>query len=118
MEDFGKRIKELRNKQNLSQEAFSDKIKVHVTHVSRYERDKSIPSLEVAIKMAEVLGISLDEMVYGQSDKKARVQIKDHELLKLFNKTQQLNEDQQKTVKDLLSAFLLKADLTQKLKDG
>ena len=115
MEDFGKRLKELRTAKNFSQEAFAQMIGVHVTHLSRYERCKSVPSLEVAEKMATTLGISLDEMVYGQQNEKALTHIVDNELLNLFNKTQQLPEDQKKTVMDLMSAFLLKANLRQEL---
>ena len=115
MEDFGKRLKELRTAKNFSQEAFAQLIGVHVTHLSRYERGKSVPSLEVAEKMANTLGISLDEMVYGQQNEKARSHIVDNKLLNLFNKTQQLPEDQKKTVMDLMSAFLLKANLRQEL---
>ncbi len=53
--------------------------------------------------------------VYGQQNEKARTHIADNELLNLFNKTQQLSDDQKKTVMDLLSAFLLKASLRQEL---
>jgi hypothetical protein len=59
--------------------------------------------------------MSLDELVYGQQNEKVRHQLSDNELLSLFNKTQQLSDDQKKTVKDVLSAFLLKANLTQQL---
>jgi len=88
---------------------------VHVTNLSKYERDKSIPSLEIAEKMSTSLEVSLDELVYGQQNEKARVHIADNELLNLFNKTQQLSDDQKKTVMELLSAFLLKANLKQQL---
>ncbi len=74
-----------------------------------------MPSLEIAEKMANALDMSLDEMVYGQQNEKARVRIADNELLSLFNKTQQLPDDQKKTVMDLLSAFLLKSSLKQQL---
>ncbi|NQY07694.1 MAG: transcriptional regulator, partial [Flavobacteriaceae bacterium] len=70
---------------------------------------------EIAEKMASALDISLDEMVYGQQNEKARIRIADNELLSLFNKTQQLPDDQKKTVVDLLSAFLLKSNLKQQL---
>jgi hypothetical protein len=46
---------------------------------------------------------------------KARIYIPDNELLHLFNKTQSLTDDKKKTVVDLLSAFLLKANLTKQL---
>jgi len=65
--------------------------------------------------MASVRDMSLDELVYGQQNEKARIRIADNELLSLFNKTQHLPDDQKKTVMDLLSAFLLKANLTQQL---
>jgi len=95
--------------------AFLLQFQVHVTNLSKYERNKSVPSLEIAEKMATALDMSLDEMVYGHQDEKARVRISDNELLSLFNKTQQLPDDQKKTVIDLLSAFLLKASLKQQL---
>ncbi len=89
------------------------KIGVHVTNLSKYERNISVPSLEIAEKMADALEMSLDELVYGQQNEKARIRIADNELLNLFNKTQDLPDDQKKTVKDLLSAFLLKSNLRQ-----
>lgn len=71
--------------------------------------------MEIAEKMADALEMSLDELVYGQQNEKARVRLADNELLNLFNKTQDLPDDQKKTVKDLLSAFLLKSNLRQQL---
>ena len=115
MEDFGANLKRFRSEKGFSQEAFAQMIGVHVTNLSKYERNKSIPSLEIAEKMAKALDMSLDQMVYGQQNEKARTHIVDNELLSLFNKTQQLSDDQKKTVVDLLSAFLLKANLTQQL---
>lgn len=73
----------------------------------------SIPSLEVAKRMAEVLEISLDRLVHGEN--KAQDTLEDTDLLTLFNKAQKLSKKQKETVKDFLSAFVLKADLTQKL---
>jgi hypothetical protein len=52
---------------------------------------------------------------YGPQNEKARVQITDNELLQLLSKTQDLADDQKKTVADLLSAFLLKANLSKQL---
>lgn len=65
--------------------------------------------------MASVLDISLDELDYGRQNEKARIYIADNELLNLFNKTQSLSDNQKKTVVELLSAFLLKANLTKQL---
>ena len=113
MNDFGSILKSLRNERGVSQEAFASKIGVHVTNLSKYERNLSIPSLEVAKRMADVLDVSLDKLAHGEN--KAQNTIEDTDLLSLFNKAQKLSDNQKQTVKDLLSAFVLKADLTQKL---
>ena len=60
MNNFGK---ELRNEKGFSQEVFASKVGIHVTNLSKYERNISIPSLEIAKKMAKVLSISLDQFV-------------------------------------------------------
>jgi hypothetical protein len=41
--------------------------------------------------------------------------LEDNDLMTLFHKVQKLSAKQKETVKDFLSAFVLKADLTQKL---
>lgn len=63
--------------------------------------------------MASALEMSLNEMVYDQQNEKARIRITDNVLVNLFNKTQQLPDDQKKTVIELLAAFLLKSNLKQ-----
>ncbi len=113
MNDFGAILKSLRNEKGFSQDAFASKIGIHVTNLSKYERNLSIPSLEVAKRMADVLEISLDRLAHGEN--KAQETIQDIDLLTLFNKAQNLSDKQKETVKDFLSAFVLKADLTQKL---
>ena len=42
-------------------------------------------------------------------------ELSDRDLVSLFGKVELLTDRQKETVKDFLSAFVLKADLTQKL---
>ncbi len=113
MSDFGTILKKLRSDKGFSQDAFAKEIGIHVTNLSKYERNISIPSLEVAKKMAQVLDITLDTLVYG--DDKAQQTLVDDQLLHLFGKAQSLDDSQKQTIIDLISAFVLKADLTHKL---
>ena len=113
MDGFGEQLKRLRNERGFSQEFLASKIGVHVTNLSKYERDLSTPSLEIAQKMAKAFDISLDQLVYGNN--KADVLLKDSQLLNLFTKTQNLPDNQKSTVKDLLEAFILKTNLQQQL---
>lgn len=113
MENFGERLKKMRSDRGLSQNLFAQQVGVHVTNLSKYERNLSMPSLDIAEKMATILQSTIDELVYGEQ--KANTRISDDELLNLFTKTALLPEKQKETVKDLLSAFLLKSNLTQQL---
>lgn len=113
MNDFGKNLKELRSEKGFSQEIFANKIGVHVTNLSKYERNISIPSLEIAEKMASTLNISLDRLVYG--DNKASNVIKDNQLLNLYTKAQDLSEENKNTIKDLLEAFIFKINVQKQL---
>lgn len=115
MATLGENIRRLRTAKDMRQAAFAERIGVHVTNLSKYERSHTLPSLEVAERMAEVLEVSLDELVRGTRDERARHAITDDQLLQLFAKTQRLDDHHRRTVADLLSAFLLKADLTQQL---
>jgi hypothetical protein len=63
--------------------------------------------------MAQVLEVSIDRLVHGEN--KAQNTQEDADLLNLFNMAQNLTKKQKETVKDLLSAFVLKADLAHKL---
>ncbi|MHC5354833.1 helix-turn-helix domain-containing protein [Myroides sp. LJL115] len=113
MKNFGKNLKELRTTKGFSQEVLASKIGIHVTNLSKYERNISVPSLEIAEKMAKTLSISLDELVYGNN--KAGNVLQDNQLLNLFTQTQQLNDNQKNTIKDLLEAFILKNNLQKQL---
>jgi transcriptional regulator with XRE-family HTH domain len=65
LKQFGENLKRLRVEKNISQEEMAKKIKVHANHLSRYERGLSAPSIEVVEKMAKLLDVSIDELVFG-----------------------------------------------------
>ena len=64
---FGKRLSELRKKQKLSQEELAKRAGIHTNVLGRYERGEASPSIEVAIKLAENLSVSVDYLI-GKSD--------------------------------------------------
>lgn len=115
MNQFAENLRQLRTDSGLRQAEFADSIGVHVTNLSKYERGKTLPSLEVAERMAQTLDVTLDELVHGPQEQRANAQISDQELLSLFSKAQQLNNDQKATVSELLSAFLFKAGIAKQL---
>jgi len=62
---LGERIRELRTKQNLSQEKFSLKIGMDRTYYSSVESGKRNISIENIQKIANGLGITLEELFKG-----------------------------------------------------
>jgi transcriptional regulator with XRE-family HTH domain len=62
---FGQRIRELRNSQGFSQEAFADKCGFVRTYMSRIETGTANPSLDAAKVLADGLGITLSELLQG-----------------------------------------------------
>lgn len=115
MASFGEHLKELRSEKNISQSDLADLISMHSTHISRYERDLTQPTLEVIKKIAEVLSVSSDALIYGSSDQQAKNKIKDTELLTMFNKVQSLDSKDITVIKSLLNAYILKTDLQKNL---
>jgi transcriptional regulator with XRE-family HTH domain len=62
---FGQRIRELRNKQGFSQEAFADRCGFVRTYMSRIETGTANPSLDAAKVLADGLGLTLSELLEG-----------------------------------------------------
>lgn len=66
LDTFGKRIRALRQDQNMSQIELRDRmekecgVNIGATYISELERKGITPSLEVAAAMARVLGVTLD----------------------------------------------------------
>ena len=60
---MGDRIKELRKKKRLTQEDLAEKIGVSFQYVSEIERGISMPSMQVFLKLLEVLDASADYLL-------------------------------------------------------
>lgn len=66
--ELSDRIKEERNKLNLSQDALANKLHVSRQAISKWEIGQSYPDLEKLIQLSDIFEITLDELVKG--DKK------------------------------------------------
>jgi len=62
---LGKRMRDLRDKQGFSQEAFADHCGLHRTAVSLIERGKRVPSLTTLLTISSGFGISVSELLRG-----------------------------------------------------
>jgi transcriptional regulator with XRE-family HTH domain len=112
---FGDNLKRIRTEKNLSQGELAGLLGMHATHLSRYERDVALPSVEVLAKIAEKLDVTTDMLIYGSTDDKVKSRIKDNDLLNMFSKVQALDKNELNCVKSLLEAYIFKKDLQHQL---
>ena len=60
---MGGRIKETRKMQGLTQEQLAEKVDVTLEYISQIERGLKMPSMQVFIKLVEVLDVSADYLL-------------------------------------------------------
>lgn len=66
IKESGKRIKELRKAEGLSQEDLADKMGVERSFISRIETGERGCSMDVAVRLVDVLHTSLDYLIFGE----------------------------------------------------
>ncbi len=109
--NFGDNLKKVRTDKNISQGELADMLGMHATHLSRYERNVTAPSIDILKKIADKLNVSTDILIYGSTDDKAKGNIKDNELLGMFTKVQSLDKNELNCVKSLLKAYIFQKDI-------
>ena len=65
---IGKRIKQLRREQYMSQETLAMRIDVSIPHMSNIENGKTKFSLQVLLSLAEALNVTPDALLVGLED--------------------------------------------------
>lgn len=56
-------LRELRKKNHITQRKLANDLHISQTSVSKYERKESLPDLEMAVKIADYFGVSLDDFI-------------------------------------------------------
>jgi len=113
--EFKDRLKQLRTAKKLSQNELATAIGVHVTNISRYERGENKPATDVLAKLANELNTTTDYLMNGSTEEAAISNLTDKELLSLFKQVSNLSAERQKVIKELIEAFVFKADIQNKL---
>ena len=80
MKSIGETIATLRKEKGMTQSQLAEKMNVTDKAVSKWERDLSCPDINTISKLAEVLGVSVEELLTAKKSEYADSKIKD-----LFN---------------------------------
>ena len=97
---FGERLQRIRKEREVSQEELAKRLGVHAPIIGRYERGEVKPSVEVAAKIADALGVSLDYLT-GLSD-----QLLDKKLVKQITELQRLDPEERSHILKTLDALI------------
>lgn len=68
MKNIGRKISELRKAKNMTQMDLADKMNISFQAVSNWERGNSMPDISKLPELAEILGVSVDELLGKKSE--------------------------------------------------
>jgi transcriptional regulator with XRE-family HTH domain len=100
--DFPERLAALRKEKGLTQKALAERVGLHVMQVYRYESGASQPTLDVIRRLALALGVSADELVFGDAERGP-----DDDLRLQFEAISRFDPQEKQVVKTLLDSLIL-----------
>ena len=99
---FPVRLIQLRKSLGLTQQTLAEAAQVHVNQIRRYEAGTAQPTLEALIRLAKVLHVSLDDLVFGEGERGP-----DDDMALLFEAINDFSEAEKETVRTVLSGMVL-----------
>lgn len=72
MAEVGKNIKKIRKEKNLTQDELAERLHCTRQTISNYENGKSEPDIELLIEIAGVLGVEINDLIYGLKKREKR----------------------------------------------
>lgn len=103
---LGKRIVELRKMKGLSQSDLAQRVSLSYAQIGRYETKGVQPPAEILKRMADALDTTVDFIVNGANDEKAKASLKDAELLRYFKDMEVLPDSEKSTLVKLIGAYI------------
>lgn len=73
---FSSSLKQLRLSHNLSQTQLAKRLNVSPKTISNWENERNLPDIELVIKIARILDVTIDELIIGNNQLEAKL-IKD-----------------------------------------
>ncbi len=103
---LGTRIIELRKAKNWSQSQLADKVGVSYTQIGRYETKASQPPAAVLKKMADALDTTVDFLINGNTDDKAKATLQDAEVIRYFKEVDSLPQEDKSALIRVIAGFI------------
>ncbi|WP_415378145.1 MULTISPECIES: helix-turn-helix domain-containing protein [Enterobacterales] len=105
---FSLRVTELRKKRGLTQQGLSDATGIHVQQIKRYEAGSSQPTAEALKKLAVVLHVTSDFLLFEPGEREP-----EDDLKLRFEAVAAMPFEEQEVAKAVLDAIIVKSQVSQ-----
>lgn len=100
-------IKELRQKNNMSQNILAEKIPINREAISKWENGRTIPDSSTIIRLSEIFNVSIDEIMFGEyRSKENEKKLQDINLM-IYDDRNLINKKYNKTAKFLVVSLIV-----------
>jgi transcriptional regulator with XRE-family HTH domain len=110
MSEFSERLRLLRESRQLMQVCLAELVGVNPRAYNRWERGTIAPHLDTLVKIADVLQVSLDELV-GRKPASSEVRIRNHTLNSLWQQADTLPDEEQQALILVIDSFVKKSQV-------
>lgn len=97
----------------MSQGQLAETIGVSLTQLQRYENKGVQPPADILRKLADTFNTSIDFLVYGDTEQKARQAISNNKLLAQFKAVEEMDTKDQSTIKEVIDALIKRSKLSK-----
>lgn len=108
---FGRRLKEARQKRNLSQKELAALVELHPRQVSKYEMGTSFPTVAKLLDLIRALHLRPEVLLADVAVDTPDVPIQNVRLFERFKELQRLPRHDQETVVELVDAVIAKGKI-------
>ena len=112
---IGDHIRKLRKNKSWTQQMLGNKLGKKTSTISAYETNAKLPSVDCLIEMADLLGVSLDTLVYGENEDLLSVHTLTQEQKKIVTAIVQAFEDTSLNAKNTDQRLRLVAEVVRLL---
>ncbi len=111
MEGFAERLRKARTARGLTQARLAELLEISPRVYNRWERGTSVPKLDTVVKIAELLAVTVDELVGRRESSEDAPRIRNPKLHKLYSQMDQLSDEDQRAAAILLDSLVKRSQV-------
>lgn len=111
MEGFAERLRKARAARGLTQARLADLLEISPRVYNRWERGTSVPKLDTVVKIAELLAVTVDELVGRRELSEDTPRIRNPKLHRLYSQIDQLSDEDQHAAAILLDSLVKRSQV-------